>query len=360
MPDTSLPVLVIIIVLATGFGVVNGFNDAANAIAASVGSRALSPRSALMIAVVANLIGAVSGLEVARTIGKGILVPEAISYLTVIAALGSVIVWASIATWMGLPVSITHGFVAAIAAAGFAVASSLVDSRGNPLGLEWHQAVQWGRVARVASSVAIAPMLGFVGGFALMVALFWVFRRNAPSAMRSVFSRLQWLTTAFLAYSHGKNDGQMPIGVIAMGLVAYYARIDDAARSGAVWNDIAIGGGFWWVIILAAASISFGTAAGGWRVIRTMGVKMTALDAMHGFAAQASAATVIETASFIGIPVSTTHCATSAVLGVGATRRLSAVRWGVAGNIVTAWVLTFPICGALGYVFARLLTAVTG
>ncbi len=356
MPEGSLALLVLIILLAVGFGLVNGFNDAANAIAASVGSRALSPRNALIIAVFANLIGAATGLEVARTIGKGILIPQAVTYVTVIAALGSVIVWGSIATWMGLPVSITHGFIAGIAAAGFAVATSLVDLEGNPL--EWHQAVEWGKMARVASSVAVAPMLGFVGGLAMMVALFWAFRRSAPSSIRSVFSRLQWLTTAFLAYSHGKNDGQMPIGVIAMGLVAYYARIGDAARSGAVWNDISIGGGLWWVIILAAAAISTGTAIGGWRVIKTMGMKVTALEPIHGFAAQASAATVIEVASHYGIPVSTTHCATSAVMGVGATRRLSAVRWGVAGNIAAAWILTFPICGALGYVFARLLSAV--
>ncbi|MEE8352865.1 MAG: inorganic phosphate transporter [Dehalococcoidales bacterium] len=346
MPDASLLVLVVIIVLAVGFGVVNGFNDAANAIAASVGSRALSPRKALLIAIVANLIGAATGLEVAKTIGKGILIPEAITYLTVIAALGSVIVWGSIATWMGLPVSITHGFLAGLASAGVAV-----------VGLD---AVVWNLMARVGSSVAIAPMLGFAGGLVMMVAIFWIFRRSAPSMMRSVFSRLQWLTTAFLAYSHGKNDGQMPIGVIAMGLVAYYARVGQLDRSAAVWGEIAIGGGLWWVIVLAALAISSGTAVGGWRVIRTMGVSMTALDPVHGFAAQASAATVIEVASHYGIPVSTTHCATSAVLGVGATRRLSAVRWGVAGNIVTAWVLTFPICAALGYVFAQLLMAVTG
>ena len=297
MPDGSLLVLLVIIVLAVGFGVVNGFNDAANAIAASVGSRALSPRKALLIAVVANLVGAASGLAVAKTIGKGILIPEAISYLTVIAALGSVIVWGSIATWMGLPVSITHGFLAGLASAGVAVVG--------------FDAVVWNLIARVASSVAIAPMLGFAGGLVMMFVIFWIFRRGAPSMMRSVFSRLQWLATAFLAYSHGKNDGQMPIGVIAMGLVAYYASIDQLGKSTAVWDEISIGGGLWWVIILAALAISSGTAVGGWRVIRTMGVRMTALDPVHGFAAQASAATVIEVASHLGIPVSTTHCAAS-------------------------------------------------
>jgi len=173
--------------------------------------------------------------------------------------------------------------------------------------------------------------------------------------MRVIFSRLQWLTTAFLAYSHGKNDGQMPIGVIAMALVIYYQQIGQAV---AVWDEITLGGNLWWVIIISALAISSGTAVGGWRVIKTVGLRVTALQPVHGFAAQASAATVIEVASLLGIPVSTTHCASSAVMGVGATRRLSAVRWGVAGNIVTAWILTFPICGGLGYLFAWLLKAI--
>ena len=332
MPDSSLWLLLVIIVLAIGFGVVNGFNDAANAIAASIGSRALSPRKAIIIAVIANMIGAASGLAVAETIGKGILVSEAISYLTVMAALASVIIWGTVATYWGLPVSITHGFVAALAAAGVAVAGS--------------EAVVWGVLGQVLAAVVTAPVLGFIGGFALMLILFWVCRRSAPARMRVIFSRLQWLTTAFLAYSHGKNDGQMPIGVITMALVIY-------TGNSALWESIP-----WWVILVSALAISSGTAVGGWRVIRTVGLRITALQPVHGFAAQVSAATVIEIASLLGIPVSTTHCASSAIMGVGATRRLSAVRWGVAGNIITAWILTFPICGGLGYLFAWLLKAI--
>jgi len=332
MPDSSLWLLLLIITLAIGFGVVNGFNDAANAIAASVGSRALSPRKAILIAVIANMAGAATGLAVARTIGKGILAPEAISYLTVMAALAAVIIWGTIATYYGLPVSITHGFVAGLAAAGVAVAGS--------------GAVIWGVLQRILAAVVTAPFLGFIGGFVVMVILFWVFRRRTPARMRVIFSRLQWLTTAFLAYSHGKNDGQMPVGVITMALVIY------TGNSG-LWEHIP-----WWVIIISALAISSGTAVGGWRVIKTVGLRVTALQPVHGFAAQASAATVIEVASLLGIPVSTTHCASSAVMGVGATRRLSAVRWGVAGNIIAAWILTFPICGGLGYLFAWLLKAI--
>jgi len=322
MPDTSIGLLIIIVTLAIGFGLVNGFNDAANAVAASVGSRAISPRNAIMLAAICNLAGAATGLEVAKTIGKGILVPEAISFLTVIAALGAVVIWGSIATYYGLPVSITHSFVAGIAAAGIAVSGT--------------KAVVWNKLARVGSSVAIAPALGFIGGFILMVALLWVFRQYLPSRMRVFFSRLQWLTTAFLAYSHGKNDGQMPIGVITMALVVFYNDLS-------LWENIP-----WWVIIVSALAISSGTTIGGWRVIKTMGMKVTALEPVHGFAADFTAAAVIESASLLGIPVSTTHCASAAIMGVGATRRLSAVRWGVAGNIITAWILTFPICGALG------------
>ena len=332
MPDSSLWLLIVIIVFAVGFGVVNGFNDAANAIAASIGSKALSPRKAIIIAVIANIAGAATGLAVAKTIGKGILVPEAISYLTMIAALAAIIIWGTIATYLGLPVSITHGFVAGLAAAGVAVAGS--------------EAVVWGILGRVLAGVATAPVLGFIGGFVFLIILFWVFRRSAPTRMRVIFSRLQWLTTAFLAYSHGKNDGQMPIGVITMALVVY------TGNSG-LWEQIP-----WWVILIAALAISSGTAVGGWRVIKTLGWRVTTLKPVHGFASDFSAAVVIEIASMLGIPVSTTHCVSGSIMGVGATRRLSAVRWGVAGNIVAAWILTFPICGGLGYLFAWLLKAI--
>ena len=327
MPELVL--LVLVIAAAIGFGVVNGFNDAANAVAASIGSRAISPRNAIILAAFCDFAGAATGLEVARTIGKGILEPEAISYVVVFAALAAVIIWGTVATRWGLPVSISHSFVTGLAAAGIAVVGS--------------EAVMWNVLERIGVSVVAAPTLGFIGGFAIMVVLLWVFRRSAPARMRVVFSRLQWLTTAFLAYSHGKNDGQMPIGVITMALVIHTGRVE-------LWDNIP-----WWVIIVSALAISLGTAFGGWRVIRTVGMKITALQPIHGFATQASAATVIEIASRLGIPVSTTHCSTASVMGVGATKRLSAVRWGVTKNIVLAWVLTFPICGALGWIIASLL-----
>jgi PiT family inorganic phosphate transporter len=325
----ELALLVVVIAAAIGFGFVNGLNDAANAVAGSVGSRAISARNAIILAAFFNFAGAATGTAVAVTIGKGILVQEAISYQTVIAGLIAVIIWGAVATRLGLPISVTHGFVSGLAAAGIAVAG-------------WH-AVIWNVLERIGSSVVIAPTLGFIGGFALMVVLLWVFRRSAPTRMRVAFSRLQWLTTGFLAYTHGLNDGQMPIGVIAMALVIHTGQVS-------LWDNIPL-----WVKIVSALAISLGTAIGGWRVIRTVGIKITALQPVHGFASQASAATVIEIASLLGIPVSTTHCVTGATMGVGATKRLSAVRWGVTRNIVLAWVLTFPICGALGWVIASLL-----
>ncbi len=339
MPDSSLLFLILIVALAIGFGVVNGFNDAANAIATVIGTRSLSPRNAIIMAAFFNLAGAATGTAVAITIGTGILTREVISefsYVPMIAGLASVIVWGTIATYLGLPVSISHSFIAGLAAAGMALA--------GPKAVLWG----WGyKLTTTLLAVATAPLLGFIGGFILMVILLWLLHRQAPEKIRGIFSNLQILSAAFMAYSHGKNDGQMPIGVITMALVIYHGQP-------ALWEQLPYGD-LWWVIVLSALAISSGTAIGGWRVIRTLGMKITTLRPVHGFAAEASAATIIEVASHFGIPVSTTHCISSSIMGVGATRRLSAVRWGVAGNIVAAWILTFPICGGLGYLFAWLL-----
>ncbi len=335
MPDDSFSLLILVIVLAIGFGVVNGFNDAANAIAPAIGTRALSPQRALFIAVIANFLGAATGTAVAHTIGKGIIIQDVISYQTIIAALISIIIWGWLATWLGLPISIHHGFIAGLAAAGMAVA-------GNA-------AIVWSVMQRVLSAVVIAPALGFAGGFAIMLGLYWIFEKSRPDRMRRVFSRMQYVSTFFMAYSHGKNDGQMPIGVITMALVIYYNDVG-------IWDRLSVlNADTWWVIIVSAAAISFGMSLGGRRVIKTVGMRMTSLRPVQGFTTHLAAASVIETASHLGIPVSTTHCVSASVMGVGSTRRFSAVRWGIAGNIIIAWILTFPICGILGYVLTLLL-----
>lgn len=337
MPE-SPAVLILVIAAAIGFGIANGFNDAANAIATVIGTRTLSPRAAVIMAALFNFLGAATGTAVAITIGKGIIAPEALTMSIVLAGTLAIIVWAVAATRYGMPISLTHGLVAGLVGAGIATAGAGV--------------IVWPVLAKVISAVGIAPILGFVSGFLLMVAILWVFRRTAPERVRGVFSRLQVASAAFMAYSHGKNDGQMPIGLITMALVAspYY----DAS----LWAHLSLlDPNTWWIIVASAASISFGTAIGGRRVIQTLGLKITPLRPVQGFAAEASAATIIELASRFGIPVSTTHCITSAIMGVGATRRLSAVRWGIARNIVLAWLLTFPACGLLGWLIASVLNA---
>jgi PiT family inorganic phosphate transporter len=335
MPETSIIWLVVIAVFAIALGFSNGFNDAANAIATAVGTKALSPRQAVALASVFNFLGAATGIKVAQTIGKGILIPEAITFPTVIGGVAAVVVWTVIATRLGFPVSITHGLITGLAAAGVATVGSV--------------AVVWTTMQRVVTAVVSAPVLGFIGGFIFMVALYWLLQKTNPAIMRRIFSKLQIFSSAFMAYSHGTNDGQMPIGVMTMGLVLFY-------QDPGLWDRLSLADPLGrWIIIVAAITISGGMALGGQRVIRTLGMRVTQLRPVDGFAAQTSAAVTIEIASQLGIPVSTTHCISTAIMGVGSTRRFSAVRWGVAGNIVAAWVFTFPICGALGYLFSKAL-----
>jgi len=285
----------------------------------------------VLMAAVCNFLGAATGTAVAVTIGKGIIAPsEALTMGTVLAGAGAILIWAVVATYYGMPISLTHGLVAGLVGAGIATSGTKV--------------IVWGVLAKVISAVGIAPLLGFAGGFLVMLAILWLFRRTAPARVRKLFSSLQIVSSAFLAYSHGKNDGQMPIALIAMGLMTY---------SGTGRFDIPF-----WAVVVAAASISLGTAVGGRRVIKTVGMKITTLRPAQGFAANFAAATVIEVASHFGIPVSTTHCTSSAIMGVGATNRLSGVRWGIARNIVLTWIATFPACGFLGWALASLLKLV--
>lgn len=329
MPE-HIALLIGVIAAAIGFGIANGFNDAANAISTVIGTRTLSPRSAVIMAACFNFLGAATGIAVAMTIGKGIIDPEDLTMSILLAGTGAIIIWAIVATRYGMPISLTHGLVAGLVGAGIATCGS--------------GAIIWGVLIKIISAVAIAPLLGLVAGFWVMVAIMWIFRKAAPERMRGVFGNLQVLSAAFLAYSHGKNDGQMPIALICMALMTYYG-------SGEFQIPF-------WVVVVSAASISLGTFIGGRRVIETLGLKMTTLRPAQGFAANAAAATVIEIASRLGIPVSTTHCISAAIMGVGATRRLSAVRWGIAGNIVLTWILTFPICGILGWLIAYSLLKV--
>ncbi|MCJ7522876.1 MAG: inorganic phosphate transporter, partial [Dehalococcoidia bacterium] len=294
--DDSLFLLIVIIIAALGFGLSNGLNDAANAIATVIGSRVLSPRTAVIMAVFFNLAGtlsgAVFGAYVAKTIGKGIIMPEALTLYTVVAGVIAAIIWVLAATYYGMPMSVSHSLVAGLLGAGIATAGT--------------GAIVWGTFSKVLLAVLFAPLLGFFGGFGFMVIIAWVFRRSAPDRVNSIFSKVQIAAAAFVAYAHGKNDGQMPIGIIALGLMIYYSKDQ---------FDIPL-----WAILASAASVALGLAFGGWRVIRTVGTRITTLRPVHGSAAEAAAAAVIEAASNFGIPVSTTQCISSSVIGVGATK----------------------------------------
>ena len=335
MPDPQI-LLILIITAAVGFGIANGFNDAANSVATVIGTRTLSPRAAIIMAAFFEFAGAATGNAVAITIGNGIIDPEFLTMGIVLSGVMAIIIWAVVTTHYGMPISLTHGLVAGLVGAGMAMGSTKI--------------IIWRTLARVFSAVGFAPFLGFGGGFLAMLAILWLFQKTRPSKIRSIFSKLHILSSAFLAYSHGKNDGQMPIGLIMMALVTspYYDR--------GLWQHLSLlDSNTWWIIVISAGSISFGTAIGGWRVIKTLGLKVTTLRPVQGFTATGSASTVIELASYYGIPVSTTHCVSSAIMGVGATRRLSAVRWGIAKDIVLTWIFTFPACGILGWIIAYIL-----
>lgn len=321
-----LPVL--ILVLAAEF--VNGWTDAPNAIATAVSTRVISPYRAVIMAAVLNVLGTMSGTAVAVTIGTGIVDAKVITPLTVGAAMIGIVFWSTLAWYYGLPTSESHALVAGLAGAGLATAGPEV--------------LLWDGWRKVFIGLGFSTFLGFGAGLLLIAMLYRVLQNSTPGTVRSVFGKLQLFSAAFMAFSHGSNDGQKFMGMFSLtlflgGLISeFYIPI--------------------WVILLCGLFMGVGTAFGGWRIIRTMGMKITKLEPVHGFAAETSAALVIEFASRLGIPLSTTHTINTAIMGVGSTRRLSAVRWGVAAEIVSAWILTFPVCGLVAWlvtvVFQRL------
>jgi PiT family inorganic phosphate transporter len=316
------------LVLAAEF--VNGWTDAPNSIATVVSTRVLTPVQALGMASVLNVVGAMSGTAVAATIGKGIVSPESIGVATVAASMVAIVIWSTLAWLYGLPTSESHALVASLTGAGLAVAGPGV--------------LVWDGWQKVLVGLVFSTFLGFLGGLGITVGIYWLMRGWRPGNVYRLFGRLQILSAAFMAFSHGSNDGQKFIGAFTLTLVL-----------GGLLPEFAVP---LWVILLCASTMGVGTAIGGWRIVRTMGLRLTKLDPVHGFAAETAAATTIEIASRLGVPLSTTHTISTAIMGVGSTRRLSAVRWGVGTEIVTAWILTFPVCGAIAWVVARVLTLV--
>jgi inorganic phosphate transporter, PiT family len=325
--------VVLIILLALGFDFTNGFHDAANAIATTISTRALSPRRALAMSAVLNLAGAFLTTAVAATVGKGVVDTAAITLPLVAAALIGATIW-NLATWrLGLPSSSSHALVGGLIGA-------MLAARGTNYVL-WQSVLH-----KIVVPALISPLVGFALGFVVMVGLYWAFRSWRPVKVNRTFRRLQILSAAFVSFSHGANDAQKTMGVMTLALVAGHDQTRFAVPP--------------WVILLSALAIALGTYSGGWRIIRTMGQRIIRLEPINGFAVETTAASILLTSSFLGLPVSTTQVVSSTILGVGATRNAGAVRWGMAGSILTAWILTLPasaLVGALAFTVLHLFGA---
>jgi PiT family inorganic phosphate transporter len=323
--------IVLLIVLAAEF--TNGLTDAPNAIATAVSTRVLSPLHAVVMAALLNVAGVlVTGTAVAVTIGQDIVKPEVIGLHTVGAAVLTVVIWSTVTWRFGLPTSETHELVAGLAGAGLATAGPSV--------------LLWEGWQKVLIGLGVSTFFGFFAGITLMVAIYWLFHRANRTFANSLFRRLQMLSAAFMAFSHGSNDGQKFMGTFSLALFL----------GGALPHfQVPL-----WVVLICGLVMGIGTLSGGWRIMKTMGFGVTHLEPISGFAAETSASVSILLASFLGIPLSTTHVINTAIMGVGAARRFSAVRWGVTREIVLTWLLTFPVCGVLGFLLAWALRPILG
>src|SRR5215211_1279545 len=334
MPDLALLSVVAIVVLALVFDFTNGFHDAANSIATVVSTRVLTPRLAVVWAALFNFIAfLVFQTHVANTVGKTVdsaVVSEAV----VFAGLVGAVAWNFLTWWLGLPTSSSHALIGGFAGAGVAKAG--------------FGALDLGSLEKTILFIPLSPLFGMALGFLLMLASLWIFRRSSPARVDGLFRRLQLLSAAAFSLGHGGNDAQKTMGIIAALLVgAGYLQLESN-------GDLPVP---LWVVLSAHAAIALGTLSGGWRIVKTLGQRITDLKPVGGFSAETAAACSLYLATFLGIPVSTTHTITGAIVGVGATRRLSAVRWGVARRIVWAWVLTIPAAATLAALAALLLKA---
>jgi len=333
MPEGVTLTLIVVLGLAVAFDYINGFHDTANAIATSVSTRALKPGYAIAMSATANFAGALTGTAVAETVGAGLVETGAVTQTVIAAALIGAIAW-NLLTWrLGIPSSSSHALIggllgASLISAGFAAWQ--VD----------------GIVGKVIVPLIGSPIVGFTLGLLFMALIFNVFRRAHPARLNGVFRRLQVVSAGYMAFSHGSNDAQKTMGIMTLALVT----------AGVIDTFVVPT----WVILIAASAISLGTAAGGWRIIKTMGTKVVKLDPVHGFAAETTAATVIFGASHFGMPVSTTHVISSAIMGVGSSDRMKTVRWSVARSIVSAWILTLPASGAMAALAWLLLRPILG
>lgn len=322
MPET---IIILVVVLAILFDISNGWNDSANAIATVVSTRVLTPLQAVILAAFMNVLGAFVSTAVAKTIGKGIVDPALITQAVVASALLAGFLWNFVMTLSGMPVSASHALIGGLIGAAVAFGGiEVLNIKG---------------LTKIFTALLISPVFGIFFGYALMKFILRMFANFSPGAINKHFGRLQLLSSGFMAFSHGSNDAQKVMGIITLALVS----------GGFLTGE---GGAFavpFWVILTCALAMGFGTAVGGWRVIKTLGVQMLKLQPVHGFAAETSATAIIFGASALGLPVSTTHVISTSIMGVGATKRLSAVRWGVVRKIVVAWIFTLPICAGMGW-----------
>lgn len=323
-----LTLLILVIVTALIFEYINGFHDSANAIATVVSTKVLTARTAIMYAGVLNIFGAFLGTHVASTVGKGIVATDSVTQGVILCALLSAIIWNLITWYYGIPSSSSHALIggligAAVSKAGYGVV--LIE----------------GVTRKVLLPMIASPLIGFVFGLFCMVTILWVCARANPNTVNNYFKKMQLVSSGIMALSHGSNDAQKTMGIITLALVSYHTLPTFEVP--------------YWVILGCALTMGLGTMAGGWRIIRTMGSKMIKLKPVHGFAAETSAAAVILSASYFGIPVSTTHVISTSIMGVGSTKGVHALKWGIVGNIVVAWVLTIPVCMVIAAVLYRIL-----
>lgn len=324
-------VLIAVILIALTFDFINGFHDTANSIATSVSTRVLSPRQAILMAASLNFLGALISERVAKTISKG-LVNGSLEQYVIIAALLAAIIWDLLTWYLGIPSSSSHALIGGLIGASIVYASS------------FDKVVWKGVLDKIVIPLLTSPLIGFVVALLIMKLLFKLLARLSQRTVNKWFSKLQIVSAAFMAYTHGNNDAQKSMGIITLALVS----------AGVIGKDAGIP---LWVKIACAISMALGTSIGGWKIIKTMGVNMIRLQPIGGFAAETTAAIVIETATQLGAPVSTTHVISSSIMGVGAAKRLSAVRWALAKNIVWAWVLTIPVTAIIGAVITLIIKA---
>jgi PiT family inorganic phosphate transporter len=333
--------LICVIVFAIIFDYINGFHDAANAIATVVSTGVLPVRTAVLLAGILNFVGAVTGTAVAKTIASGFADPSIVTQTVVLSALIGACIWNLITWWYGIPSSSSHALIGALAGAVVAKA-----------GLH---AFRWVALKdKVLIPLVASPTLGFFAAFVMMIALVWMVRGVRPATVHRGARALTLVSAMGLAFAHGSNDAQKSMGIITLALLAFVsAGHGDSVPAWMLPHGDAVP---MWVILACATAIALGTMAGGTKIIKTMGTKIIRLNTLQGFAAQTAGALTILGASHLGVPVSTTHCINACIMGVGASKRVSAVRWGVAGNILVAWVLTLPLSGAIAYV-TMLVTA---